>query len=451
MNIYSDSSHSAIKYLKDMEVHIRNLIIMTGDFNIHDSLWDPSYNFHSSISDDLFAIADSFNLFLSFPIEHFPTRFSDNSNDSNFVIDLMFLRCDSEEINSHIIHPDWRLTSDHAPLTISIPIIKEHISTQKKSLIKNSAEEAEFVNEVIASFFKIDASNIVNTHDLDDIVKKWVDIVNYVWSKHSKFVNITKRSKSWWNDKYNQVLASYRLSKSIKSWKNFRKSVKHTKREFFDLKIQEIVNNKHGPWNLMNWVNKKKLPAIETIKHNGSSCLELNDFWQALHSSFNSAQFRSIDETILNECKSFTPMTWLKFSKEDFTHAITNCNDSSAPGPDKVTWGHLKHILKDKSCLRNIISITNACFDLGHWPNHFKKSTTIVIPKPNKPSYDSVKSFRPIVLLNTLGKLIEKVIGERLQFQAISNNFIHQSQLGGLKFKSTTNAGIALTHIIHIG
>ena len=201
----------------------------------------------------------------------------------------------------------------------------------------------------------------------------------------------------------------------------------------------------------MNWVNKKKLPAIETIKHNGSLCLELNDLWQALHSSFNSAQFRSIDETILNECKSFTPMTWLKFSKEEFTHAITNCNDSSAPGPDKVTWGHLKCILKDKSCLRNIISIANTCFDLGHWPNHFKKSTTIVIPKPNKPSYDSVKSFRPIVLLNTLEKLIEKVIGERLQLQAISNNFIHQSQLGGLKFKSTTDAGIALTHIICTG
>ena len=142
---------------------------------------------------------------------------------------------------------------------ISIPIVKEHISTQKKSLIKNSAKEAKFVNEVIALFSKIDASNIVNTHDLDDIVKKWADIVNYAWLKHLKFVNITKCSKSWWNDKCNcnQDLASYRLSKSIKSWKNFQKSIKHTKREFFELKIQEIANNKRSLWNLINWVNKK--------------------------------------------------------------------------------------------------------------------------------------------------------------------------------------------------
>jgi len=31
------------------------------------------------------------------------------------------------------------------------------------------------------------------------------------------------------------------------------------------------------------------------------------------------------------------------------------------------------------------------------------------------------------------------------------NSFIHPSQLGGLKFKSTTDAGVVLTHIIHSG
>ena len=37
MNIYSDSSHTALKYLKDTEVNLSNLLIMTGDFNIRDS------------------------------------------------------------------------------------------------------------------------------------------------------------------------------------------------------------------------------------------------------------------------------------------------------------------------------------------------------------------------------------------------------------------------------
>ena len=101
--------------------------------------------------------------------------------------------------------------------------------------------------------------------------------------------------------------------------------------------------------------------------------------------------------------------------------------------------------------LDNFIQIANFCINLGYLPSHFKISNMIVIPKPNKKSYDSSKLFRLIVLLNTMGKLIEKVIGERLQFNTVSNNFIYLSQLGGLKFKSMINTGVALTHTIQTG
>jgi len=116
-----------------------------------------------------------------------------------------------------------------------------------------------------------------------------------------------------------------------------------------------------------------------------------------------------------------------------------------------LSWYHLKAILKQNDCLSNIINIADACINLGHWPNHFKKSSTVVIPKPNKQLYDHPKFFHPIVLLNTLGKLIKKIVAERLQYHVAANNFIHPSQLGGLKFKSTANAGIALIHIIRSG
>ena len=76
---------------------------------------------------------------------------------------------------------------------------------------------------------------------------------------------------------------------------------------------------------------------------------------------------------------------------------------------------------------------------------------SIIIPKPNKESYDSSKSFRPIVLLNMIGKLIEKVIGEKLQIYTIMNDFIYFSQLDGLKKWLTINAGVALTHFICMG
>ena len=91
MNVYSDSSHLALKYLKDTEININNLLIMTGDFNIRNRLWDPSFPHHLSISDDLIILADSFNLDLLILTNPTPTRYSDTKREANSVIDLMFL------------------------------------------------------------------------------------------------------------------------------------------------------------------------------------------------------------------------------------------------------------------------------------------------------------------------------------------------------------------------
>ena len=67
MNIYSDSFQSALKYLKDTEANIHNILVMTGNFNIRDSLWNSLYPHHLTHSDYIFKIADSFNLGISTP------------------------------------------------------------------------------------------------------------------------------------------------------------------------------------------------------------------------------------------------------------------------------------------------------------------------------------------------------------------------------------------------
>ena len=201
----------------------------------------------------------------------------------------------------------------------------------------------------------------------------------------------------------------------------------------------------------MNWVNKHKLSAIEAIKYNNQQCLDIDNLWNTLHSTFNTALHCQVDVKILDEIPEKPTSPWPLFSKEEFRITIANCNNASVPGPDKLLWSHLKIILKDNKCLGIIICIANAYIELGYWPSHFKRSITIVISKLNKILYNSPKYFRPIVLLNTVGKLIKKVIGERLQFFMAANDFIHPSQLGGLKFKSTTDVGIVLTYIIQTG
>jgi len=114
---------------------------------------------------------------------------------------------------------------------------------------------------------------------------------------------------------------------------------------------------------------------------------------------------------------------WAPFSKEELVSTIEKYNNSLTSEPDNLSWKYIKMIVKDKECIIKLINIANAYIDLGHWISHFKMLTTVVIPKPNKTSYNSPKLFHPIVLLNTTGKLSKKMIRERLQFHSISNNF----------------------------
>ena len=215
INVYSDSSYSALKYLKDTKVNIQNLLIMTGDFNIRDSLWDPSFSYHSSISDDLIIVVDSFNLDLLIPTNQVPTRYSDIAGKSNSVIDLMFLRSRSNKLNNHLIHPDWWLILDHAPLTITIPIIKENINSFKFSIMKNNKEEVAFIKEVVSIIKNLDVSNLMNSDKLEDVINIFASNTECAWKKNSKCINIIKNSKSWWNNKCSQFLGKYRTSRNL--------------------------------------------------------------------------------------------------------------------------------------------------------------------------------------------------------------------------------------------
>ena len=360
----------------------------------------------------------------------------------------MFLHRGSFELDNHRILPENQLSLDHTSLDVEIPIIEEVIQLSKFIIPPKSNQEKTFINEVTSNFKSLNTNNIDDVIKLDFVVK-WIEcIINHAWKNNAKKSRISKHSKQWWSDDCRQALNNYRNSRSLENWKNFKKVIKNIKRAYFDDKIQEIANKRKGPWELTNWINRQRLPAVEAIKHNGLLCLSPESLWNVLYSTFNTAQNHQTNIKILNKIDHKPTTQWALFSKEEFKQAITKCNDSSAPGPDKLSWWHLKIIIKQNKCLANIINVANTCINLGHWPDYFKCSSMIIIPKPNKLAYNHAKMFCSIILLNTLGKLIKTVIAERIQFTVAENNFIHPCQLGRLKFKSTMDTRVALTHIV---
>ena len=61
-----------------------------------------------------------------------------------------------------------------------------------------------------------------------------------------------------------------------------------------------------------------------------------------------------------------------------------------------------------------VVQLANAYWALGYFPARFKEARTVVLRKPGKPSYSDPGAWRPIALLNTIGKLIESLITKRL-------------------------------------
>ena len=164
----------------------------------------------------------------------------------------MFLWNRLSELNNYLIHLDWHLTSDHILLTITIPIIEENVNLSKHSIAKNSKEELVFIKDVITTIKGLDTSNLYDVNSLENAINMFTHYIECIWEKNSKYINIIRHFKSWWNKKCNKSLNTYRMLKKLEDWKSFWKMVKNTKHTFFNLKIQEITNKKQGPWELMN-------------------------------------------------------------------------------------------------------------------------------------------------------------------------------------------------------
>jgi len=140
-------------------------------------------------------IADPFNLTLLMPTNPSPTRFLDTVGEANSVINLMFLRYGSSKLNQYSIHSDSRLSSDHAPLTITIPIVDVFVNTSKLSIPPNSKQESAFVEDIISIFKNLETTNITDKDNLENIVNYVKTSINRAWTKNAKCSRLLKHSK----------------------------------------------------------------------------------------------------------------------------------------------------------------------------------------------------------------------------------------------------------------
>jgi len=131
-------------------------------------------------------------------------------------------------------------------------------------------------------------------------------------------------------------------------------------------------------------------------------------------------------------------------TSEEISRALSKSSNTSAPGPDHIPYSVLKSIHHIKSSL--LPSLLDPLLAHGFHPPFLKKALGIVLDKPGKPAYDSRSSFRGIVLLRTLSKILERVAASRLSAQAAICSLINPLQCGSLSGRSTADAALVLQH-----
>jgi len=127
--------------------------------------------------------------------------------------------------------------------------------------------------------------------------------------------------------------------------------------------------------------------------------------------------------------------------------ALRLCKGTSAPGHDEITYSILKRV--PDCTLSAIADLYTACLENGYFPKVWKSAIGIMLPKPNKDTKVAV-NYRPISLLNTLGKLFEKVITRRMHCHFQETAFFNQYQRAYLERKEASEHVYCLSEEIRL-
>ncbi|CEJ62645.1 Putative Reverse transcriptase [Penicillium brasilianum] len=139
-------------------------------------------------------------------------------------------------------------------------------------------------------------------------------------------------------------------------------------------------------------------------------------------------------------------LPWPPITELEIQRALKATKGSTAPGEDglpALVWKHLWQALKQL-----ITRIFTVSVKLGHHPRRWRVAKMVVLRKPGKPDYSTPGAYRPISLLNTLGKLLETVIARRLSYLAEKHGLLPNTQFGGRPGRTTEQALLVLANAI---
>jgi hypothetical protein len=138
-----------------------------------------------------------------------------------------------------------------------------------------------------------------------------------------------------------------------------------------------------------------------------------------------------------------------EFTKEEVASTIASMNNNKAPGPDGITGNIYKQAFN--TVLVFVTALYNGCLKQGIFPTNWKEAKIIPCTKPGREKSNEVTKYRPISLINYGGKVLEKLLINRINHHAFSTAFLNRNQYGFRPQTSSADAVLALKEYIEDG
>lgn len=466
---------------------------------------------HASECNDLISLAtEHMALVLGNDPNGPPTWYSNNLGVREGVLDLLWIDPMLKASADLRIKDLARNDSDHAVLEWRIDVAIS--ASSEPQVQRGTKEGSAFVRECRARIFELGCRRPTcdayeSPEDVEDAADSIERAFREAWTSCARPSCPTKRSKSWWDKNCSACAARvrelriqrkekrklrttaqrrvrgadddacplawiqdvHRITRDIhrldaairRASKQLQGAARRARQKFFDTVMRKTHPSRI--WDFVEWTKPRRNDVTTGIVgQDGRPADSQEALGRTFQEQFTPANARQVDMSLLDDMEQLPERKFAPMSPAELRDVLAATSNFSAPGPDHVSWFWLKRIVRDESgddfenvkgsdrldTESPILAFFDACIVHEVHPRFFKESHTVVIPKPGKPDYTKAKAYRPIVLLNCLGKLLEKIVARRMQFDAQKFGVMHPCQFGGTAQHSTTDAGIQLVHNI---
>ena len=434
--------------------------LLLGDLNAHHQFW------HSKKDDlngnTIFNFMIDNNHTLVNTMDPTPTFQPTSISNYNSILDLTIA---SSSLFNTIINFEVtdKIHSDHLAITLSIKcpphpnitILTKQSNSFNKTI--KSIDWTEFDKQLLINTNKYDFEPTMTESDIDNTILKLTTLINesVEASTSAKIINV-KLNKYLKLPKFIVNLIKKKRKLRRKFFRTQNLSVKTELNHMQETIQKEISNFKKEKWiNFCNSINNlhvsdtllwRKLRTIDDTRppksfslpnlYYGDSCtndptITTKIFAEHLAETFQNNTGPDYDDNFKNEIEQLAPSLFSKPNEEElgqinYTNAaevedvIKNLKNKSAPGPDEINNSIIKRLPRPYWYI--IADVCNTSLSLGYIPNAWKIANVIMIPKPMKDSKNK-KSHRPISLLNSLSKVLERIVQPRIM------NWVYQSRI----------------------